>query len=158
MKVLHTFASYIPESPRWTFPHNSLGNEFFVHPGTKYNITVEAVTSSGIHSVPAYTTFESEIGGKRRKNFCYRSVIPDLVPDDIPNSPTVQNRYKSTIEIKLSPVTNNNGPITAYRVVVVDTNFKQILLNEDIKSYKAAQQEGLAYYITAELGPEVRDT
>lgn len=42
---------------------------------------------------------------------------------------------------------------------MVDTNLKQILLKEDIRSYQDAQQEGVVgYYVTAELVPEVINT
>lgn len=155
LTVLHTFASYIPESPSWSFSSSALENELLVHPGTRYNVTVEAVTSTDVHGVPAHKEFESQIGGKYAPSPFMEFYCCQLVPDVTPRSPKVEKRKRSTIEVNLSPVTNNNGPVSAYRVAVVDTSFRQVLSNDDFTSYAEAKERGLGYYVTAEIRPEV---
>jgi hypothetical protein len=73
-----------------------------------------------------------------------------------PEVPKIVKRNKGQIVIQLSPAVNENGPITAYRIVVVygvgQSEFRKGML----KSFHEAESEGIPYYITAELKPQVR--
>lgn len=57
--------------------------------------------------------------------------------------------------VQLSPVINNNGPISAYRIAVINEDMNQILQIENLKSYRDAMTEGFGYYITGEIRPQV---
>lgn len=70
--------------------------------------------------------------------------------------PKIIKRDKGQIVIQLSPVVNENGPITAYRVVVVYGVGQSEFRKDMLKSFHEAESEGIPYYITAELNPQVR--
>lgn len=73
-----------------------------------------------------------------------------------PIEPTIVKRDKGQILIALPPVVNENGPITAYRVVVVYEGGRSAFRKDMLKSFQEAESEGLPYYIAAELDPQVR--
>lgn len=57
--------------------------------------------------------------------------------------------------VQLQSVMNNNGPTTAYQIAVVNEDMSQALQTENLKAYSKAMEEGLAYYVTAEILPQV---
>jgi hypothetical protein len=73
-----------------------------------------------------------------------------------PILPRIIKRDKGQVTVELSPVVNENGPITAYRVVVVYEDGRSSFREDMLKSYQEAVSEGLPYYIAAELDPQVR--
>lgn len=81
-------------------------------------------------------------------------------PDPPPPSPNILTASEKTITIEIPSLVNNNGPITAIHIVVifVDTEIFQNFDKNLLKDYKHASEDGLNYYITAELENEVRST
>lgn len=53
------------------------------------------------------------------------------------------------------PTENNNGPVSGYRIIVVNKSAKQGIDKDNLLSYQEAKHIGLSNYITAELGPKV---
>lgn len=58
-----------------------------------------------------------------------------------------------TMKIEINPVVNNNGPISSYRIIVhfVENELIQELDDKRLKGFRDAMEEGLLYYIAAEL-------
>lgn len=135
--VLHTFADYDIMSPVYSFSNNTFETERNFQPGTKYNLTLWAVSKFGKSAV-AFRILETAIG----------------FPDNIPSTPNVLKRDDKIMIIQLSPVVNNNGPVSAYRIVVVNENMNPILQVDNFKSYKDAMAEDANYYIAAEIEPQ----
>lgn len=80
-----------------------------------------------------------------------------LVSDpDEPSEPEVIGHSKGQLKIRLNKGENENGPITAYRIVVIENSRYSILDKNLLKPFSEAKQEGLPYYIAAEIAPEVR--
>jgi hypothetical protein len=73
-----------------------------------------------------------------------------------PEVPRVLRREKGQLVVQLPPVVNENGPITAYRIVVVYKAGHEAFRKDMLKSFHEAESEGLSYYIAAELDPQVR--
>jgi hypothetical protein len=73
-----------------------------------------------------------------------------------PTEPKIVKRDKGQIVIELPQMANENGPITAYRVVVVYEGGRSAFRKDMLKSFEEAESEGLPYYIAAELDPQVR--
>lgn len=69
----------------------------------------------------------------------------------------IRRRNGRTLSIEIPPLVNNNGPVTAVHVVVmfIDTEISQQFDENLLKSYKQATEDGINYYITAELANEV---
>lgn len=57
--------------------------------------------------------------------------------------------------VQLKPTTNNNGPITSYLVGLINADSIEELEADNFKSYREANNDGLSYYITAEIPPQV---
>lgn len=73
----------------------------------------------------------------------------------VPNPPEVLARIpsKQQVTLKFDEGISENGPITAYRIVVI-CGLAEV--DEDLlDSYYNAEKKGLSYYITASLEPDV---
>ena len=83
-------------------------------------------------------------------------VLSHIAPD-IPERPVVIKSGNNTATIQLKPVLPTQGPISAYRVIVLNEDVGSIGVHKDtpLKSWSEARSENLPYYITAELKPEV---
>lgn len=129
------------EPRQWMFPNSTLKAGLpDLHPGTLYNISV-ATYFRGVTGVKISHTVWTQIGE----------------PEE-PEVPRIVKRDKGQIMIQLSPMVNENGPITAYRIVVVYGVGQGEFRKDMLKSFHEAQSEGIPYYITAELNPqELRD-
>jgi hypothetical protein len=73
-----------------------------------------------------------------------------------PEVPRIVKRDKGQIVIQLLPAVNENGPITAYRIVVIYGIRQGEFRKDMLKSFHEAASEGIPYYIAAELNPQVR--
>lgn len=112
-----------------------------LHPGATYNITVTSYSDEHGEGGMSWIIAETEIG------------VPDLPPE-----PTVISRKDKTLTIEIPPIVNNNGPVTAVRVVViyVDSELSQEFDESLLAGHKQASEDGTNYYITAALSNEVR--
>lgn len=78
-----------------------------------------------------------------------------LAPDSEPAKPEIIENRGHQIDIKLLPTSNNNGPVTSYKVIVVNEDLNQDFDQSILTSYHEANRNDLSYYITAELNPKV---
>ncbi|KAL0124451.1 hypothetical protein PUN28_006353 [Cardiocondyla obscurior] len=107
-----------------------------LQPGSKYNISVVASNMQGL-SDPAYVTAWTLIG-----------------PPDKPAKPEILTRGDSTITIALNEGHSENGPISAYQVVVVQAGtIPPVESRVEYLNYDTASQQGLNYYVTAQFDP-----
>jgi hypothetical protein len=86
----------------------------------------------------------------------YEFLLVNFPEPEEPEVPRIVKRDKGQIMIQLSPMVNENGPITAYRIVVVYGVGQGEFRKDMLKSFHEAQSEGIPYYITAELNTQVR--
>ncbi len=106
-----------------------------LRPGAKYNVTVSAASDSGLgsgNSATAWTRVGTPVA----------PAAPQLVQH--------HDDDHGEIHVRFSPVSDNpSGPITAYRVVVINESrpaaFDQSML--------AAWSEGAAYWVAADVDP-----
>lgn len=63
----------------------------------------------------------------------------------------------NTATIQLKPILPSHGPITAYRIIVLNEDTASIGVHKDspLKNWAEARKENLPFYIGAELKPEV---
>lgn len=136
-EVVFTYSADVIKSLEWLFSNNTFHTTLTnLHPGTTYNLTICALSPDG---PGAETHAEVE------------TIIGD--PDPSPPKATVIHRYIDQMEIKIPNATNYNGPVSNYRVVVINEEFQQGFLPEYLKPYYEASKEDIPYYITAELDP-----
>lgn len=57
--------------------------------------------------------------------------------------------------MKLTPTPNNNGPVSAYRIIVINNDENQGFDKDTLTNYSEAHKQGLAQYIAAEIEPRV---
>jgi hypothetical protein len=72
-----------------------------------------------------------------------------------PRVPDIVKKEKDQIVIRISPTSSENGPITSYQIIVDDARYPSNFHPELLKSYSEAQRDGVAYYIAAEITPQV---
>ena len=77
---------------------------------------------------------------------------------DTPDAPQFIHREgddaHGEIHVKLVPLERNRkGPISAYRVVVIDETDPAPFHEENLYNWTLANEEGINYWIAAELGP-----
>ncbi|TMW48687.1 hypothetical protein DOY81_006230 [Sarcophaga bullata] len=110
-------------------------------PATEYNITVRSIC-------------ESPAGGT--ENCGSASVVGNTLvgePSPPPPQPRILQTSDKTISIEIKPVKNDNGPVSKVLVIVerVDDSLSQVFDESLLGSWKKADEDGLAYYIAAEL-------
>lgn len=129
-----------------------------LQPGTQYNVSVRAKTTDG-YGIAVSDVFSTEIGGKiklvkkpRTSNPIYLCPAPDK-----PEHPVVMKSANNTATIQLKPTLPRHGPITAYRIVVLNEDAVSIGVHGDspLKNWVEAKNENLPFYVAAELKPEV---
>lgn len=126
----------------WVFPNTTLTADLLgLQPGTGYNVTLKAKTADG-YGLPISESFNTEIGAPDR-----------------PERPVVIKAGNNTATIQLKPVLPNQGPISAYRIIVLNEDAAAIGVHKDtpLKSWSEAKMENLPYYIAAELRPQVNN-
>ena len=74
----------------------------------------------------------------------------------MPPQPVIVKNNGDKLTIKLTPTMNNNGPVTSYRIVVVDSDDNQGFQKDNVLSYSEAKKIGLSYYACAEIAPQVK--
>nr|CAD7397889.1 unnamed protein product [Timema poppensis] len=112
-----------------------------LQPGTQYNISIRANNDNGAGISKSILQW-THIG-----------------EPDTPEVPTILKRDEGQITIKVVPTLNDNGPITAYHIVVIDGGSQASYSPEMLLPYQNATSKGLSFYIAAELKPEeLKDT
>ncbi|XP_075219327.1 tyrosine-protein kinase Wsck [Lycorma delicatula] len=130
--------AFMPLEPHllWSYPNSTYKADLLnLHPGTLYNISVFAKSPLGDGS-PKFLTVWTHIGDPTE-----------------PEDPEIVTRNKNSIIIRLKPYRNDNGPVTAYRIIIIsDENafFEPI----NLKTWSKAQDDDIPYYVAAELTPE----
>lgn len=76
-------------------------------------------------------------------------------PDPKPDEPKILKQENGRAHIEIKRAINNNGPITKYVIVVhfVDNELIHDFDESLLTSYQKAKDDGLSYYITAEIDP-----
>ena len=76
---------------------------------------------------------------------------------DTPERPVVIKSSNNTATIQLKPILPSHGPISAYRIIVLNEDAASIGVHKDtpLKRWSDAKAENLPYYIAAEMKPEV---
>nr|CAD7590676.1 unnamed protein product [Timema genevievae] len=145
-KYINTFSTF-SLSPLliWKIYSNSTGKPkaklLNLQPGTQYNITIRA---------------NNDNGAGISKSILQWTLIGE---PDTPELPTILKRDEGQITIKVVPTLNDNGPITAYHIVVIDGGSQASYSPEMLLPYQNATNKGLSFYIAAELKPEeLKDT
>ncbi|KAH8382507.1 hypothetical protein KR009_003905 [Drosophila setifemur] len=141
--VVKTFSS-LPAFPQPEFMVQSTETQFELtdlHPATLYNITVRAICREqnqeqgdcGQASLEANT----EVG----------------LPSPAPAQPKVLSRNDRTVTVELAPMRNDNGPLSQLLIIVeyVDNALSQPFEAQLLGSWQQAQNDGLPYYIAAEI-------
>lgn len=138
-RILHTFANFTMNPPEWVIAGTSSSIEMVnLHPATEYNFTIFSESSAGTgghHSFVAQT----EIGR----------------PDPQPEQPKILSSTETTRIIEIRPAVNWNGPISAYRVLVIFIDigivreFDETLLGD----YQKSLDDGSNFYVAAQLEP-----
>jgi hypothetical protein len=79
-----------------------------------------------------------------------------LAPDK-PERPVVIKSANNTATIQLKPILPSHGPITSYRIIVLNEDAASIGVHKDspLKNWAEAKAENIPFYIAAELSPEV---
>ncbi|XP_012215238.1 putative inactive tyrosine-protein kinase Wsck [Linepithema humile] len=107
-----------------------------LQPGTKYNISITASNTQGSSDL-AYITEWTSIG-----------------PPEKPVVPKILERKDNSIIVALTKGRSENGPITAYQVVVVQAGtIPPTDSDVEYADYKSAVNQGLSYYVTAQFDP-----
>ncbi|CAH1153443.1 unnamed protein product [Phaedon cochleariae] len=136
--VIHTYSSYSPISPEWMYSNNTFQTELItLLPATKYNITLSTKSPNGDGAL-VFKIIETKIDE----------------PDSLPSKPKILENRGTEISIQLIPTPNNNGPVSAYRIIVVNDDAKQSFEEDNLGSYHEANKNDWAYYIAAELEPK----
>ncbi|XP_059047660.1 putative inactive tyrosine-protein kinase Wsck [Achroia grisella] len=107
-----------------------------LHPGSLYNVSVAATNHD--EEGPNVTVSVTTVIG-----------TPDPSPPDV----DVKERHGDRMLVHIPEAKNNNGPVSMYRIVVSVELYQQGFLIENLSNYSYAHEQGLPYYITAELDP-----
>ncbi|XP_030559937.1 putative tyrosine-protein kinase Wsck [Drosophila novamexicana] len=111
-----------------------------LHPATLYNISVRAIC--------AQQQEESECG-----HATLMASTEVGLPSPAPAQPKILSRTKNSMTVELAPVHNDNGPVSKLLIVVefVDDSLSQPFDEQLLGGWQDAQQNGVPYYIAAEL-------
>ncbi|KAG6442059.1 putative tyrosine-protein kinase Wsck [Manduca sexta] len=136
--VLQTYADFALPPLEWRMSNNTFFTELLnLHPGSVYNISVAALNYDKEGS-SIMSTIETVIG------------TPDPSPPDI----EIRERRGDRMSIHIPEAKNVNGPVSMYRIVVSIELYQQGFIVDNLGNYSFATDQGLPYYITAELDPD----
>ncbi|CAL1274586.1 unnamed protein product [Larinioides sclopetarius] len=134
---LQSFGTDILKQNEWTFSNSSSRTDLVgLHPGTKYNVSVWAVTSDG-RTDPTTKIVWTEVGD----------------PEEPPAVEILEKNGK-TMLVNIPVGLSDKGPITSYFVVPVQKSNIILFNPEELSNYSTSQETGLPYYIAANLPPE----
>ncbi|XP_075982757.1 tyrosine-protein kinase Wsck [Anticarsia gemmatalis] len=136
--VVETYADNTLVDLEWRVFNNTFFTELLnLHAGTKYQIGVAAVND--VFEGPNKTTIVETVIG-----------TPDPSPPDI----QIRDRKGDRMVVFIPEAKNYNGPVSMYRIVVSIELYQQGFIVDTLGNYSYAADQGLPYYITAELDPD----
>lgn len=136
--IIHTYADFIIIPLEWRVSNETFQTELpNLQPGSTYSISVAA---ENFKEVGANITMKAEtiIG------------TPNPSPPDI----EMLERHGDQMLVHIPAAKNVNGPVSMYRVVVSIELYQQGFITDNLSNYTYAKEQGLPYYITAELDPD----
>ncbi|RXG60560.1 putative tyrosine-protein kinase Wsck [Armadillidium vulgare] len=104
-----------------------------LHPGVRYKVEVRAYSDKG-EGYPAYLDAWTKVGK----------------PDE-PSVPKIVSQTSFSITVELEEAVPSGGPISFYRIVVVDESLHVIIDYDSLFDYHTASSKGIPYYITAQF-------
>lgn len=136
--ILHTYSDIVPPALEWKVSNDTFSSELLnLQPGSTYNISVAAINQDEM-GPNVTTTVETEIG----------------TPDPSPPEVKYVDRKGDRMVIHIPEAQNNNGPVSHYRIVVSIELYQQGYIVASLSNYTYATDQGLPYYIAAEIDPE----
>ncbi|MCL4137254.1 UNVERIFIED_CONTAM: hypothetical protein GTU68_030781, partial [Idotea baltica] len=111
-----------------------------LHPGVKYRIEVRALSEKG-------ESYMSTLDAWTRVGKPDEPIIPEII-----------SHTTESMLVELREVIPSGGPITSYHIVVVDETLPVVIDYSLLYDYHTASNQGLPYYVTAELTKETFDT
>ncbi|XP_047536620.1 putative inactive tyrosine-protein kinase Wsck [Vanessa atalanta] len=136
--ILKTYADFVIIPLEWRVSNETFQTELpNLQSGSTYSISVAA---ANYEEVGANITLQAEtiIG------------TPDPSPPDI----VMLERRGGQMLVHIPEAKNVNGPVSMYRIVVSIELYQQGFITENLSNFSYASEQGLPYYITAELDPE----
>lgn len=134
-EIVFTYSNDVLKPLDWIFSNNTFDTRLTnLHPGTVYNLTICALSSQG-SGAETHAEVETIIGE----------------PDPSPPQAAVVEKHSDRMVIRIPKAINYNGPVSYYRVVVINEEYQQGFLPDYLKPYYEASREGIPYYITSEL-------
>ena len=129
-----------PQDRRFTTKHlQTSGGEgttvVGLQPGALYNVSVTTVSPDRRESPAASELFWTEVGNP----------LP-------PSNPTLRVTDGGRVFVRFEPPSGNpNGPVSGYRIVVMNATEPVPLDPESLHEYRRAKREGIDYWIAAEI-------
>ena len=109
-----------------------------LQPGALYNVTVKAVSPGEREGPPTSKAFWTEVGRP----------LP-------PPNPTTRIAEDGRLYLRFEPLSGNpNGPVTGYRVVVINATEPVPFDQQNLHGYERAKREEIGYWIAAEIGTD----
>ena len=109
-----------------------------LQPGALYNVTVTAVSPGEKEGPPTSKAFWTEVGRP----------LP-------PPNPTTRVADDGRLYLRFETLSGNpNGPVTGYRVVVINATEPVPFDQENLHGYEKAKREEIGYWIAAEIGTD----
>ncbi|ALC45915.1 Wsck [Drosophila busckii] len=144
-QVVHSYSS-LPVFEQPEFVVQSTETEFELtdlHPATHYNISVYAMCIA------------QQL--ERKETECGHATLSAAtkvgVPYPVPVQPKIITRTDYSITVELAPMQNDNGPLSKLLIIVeyVNNALRQTFDAQLLGSWQESQQNGVPYYIAAEL-------
>lgn len=136
--IVETYSNLAIIPLEWRMSNNTFQTGLLnLQPGSLYNVSVAAVNMN--EEGPNVTvSVETVIG------------TPDPSPPDI----KIRERHGDRMVVHIPEAKNINGPVSMYRIVVSIELYQQGIIIATLGNYTYATEQGLPYYITAELDPD----
>lgn len=136
--VVETYSDISLIDLEWRVSNKTFYTELLnLQPGSQYQIGVVAVND--VYEGPNITTTVETVIGS-----------PDPSPPDI----QIRERRGDRMVVHIPEAKNVNGPVSMYRIVVSIELYQQGFIVDTLGNYSYASDQGLPYYITAELDPD----
>lgn len=169
---IKSFATKTFSSSSWTTSNQTLTamkssqHTFYVSnlmSATQYLITVTSLGGDllgGEESIKGilFLDFENKIKNSYFITFAVQTRLKQ--PEPRPEPAKILKISEATAEIEVTRHRNKNGPVSKYLIVVIyENNFVKNDFDESLLSnYQKAKEDGLNYWITAEISPFQEET